>query len=138
MLNQQLTLTGCLIALDQGIYTWCHDSVLQVLVCNFKKDLPPFYKTYWPHSLGNEIVTDNPIIIMPQPYTHLWDVYVCLLCFIISSVVIILFWKAIQSQYFLETLQNCVEILHQHTVVLLEVAYLYLWNDFNASLTWNY
>ena len=39
-------LTGCSIALDQGRYTWRHDSVLQVLVRNFKKDLPPCYKIY--------------------------------------------------------------------------------------------
>ena len=39
-------LTGCSIALGQGRYTWRHDSVLQVLVRNFKKDLPPCYKIY--------------------------------------------------------------------------------------------
>ena len=39
-------LTGCSIALDQGRYTLRHDSVLQVLVRNFKKDLPPCYKIY--------------------------------------------------------------------------------------------
>ena len=39
-------LTGCSIALDQGRYTWHHDSVLQVLVRNFKKGLPPCYKIY--------------------------------------------------------------------------------------------
>ena len=42
-------LTGCSIAsiaLDQGRYTWRHDSVLQVLVRNFKKDLPPCYEIY--------------------------------------------------------------------------------------------
>ena len=31
---------------DQGRYTLHHDSVLQVLVRNFKKDLPPCYKIY--------------------------------------------------------------------------------------------
>ena len=39
-------LTGCSIALDQGRYTWCHDSILQVFVHNFKKDLPPCSKIY--------------------------------------------------------------------------------------------
>jgi len=38
------TLTGCSVALDQGRYTWRHDSLLQVLVRNFKKDLPPCYR----------------------------------------------------------------------------------------------
>ena len=40
------TSTGCSIALDQGRYTWHRDSVLQVLVHNFKKDFPPCYKLY--------------------------------------------------------------------------------------------
>ena len=39
-------LTGCSVALDQGRYTWRRDPVLQVLVRNFKKDLPPCYKIY--------------------------------------------------------------------------------------------
>ena len=39
-------LTGYSVALDQGRYTWHHNFVLQVLVCNFKKDLPPCYKIY--------------------------------------------------------------------------------------------
>ena len=39
-------LTGRSVALDQGRYTWRHDSVLQVLVRNFKKDLLPCYKIY--------------------------------------------------------------------------------------------
>ena len=39
-------LTDCSVALDQGRYTWRHDSILQALVRNFKKDLPPCYKIY--------------------------------------------------------------------------------------------
>ena len=59
-------LTGCSIALDQGRYTWRHDSVLQVLVRNFKKDLPPCYKIY----------ADLPghkasVILVPQIPFHL-------------------------------------------------------------------
>ena len=41
-----LLLPNHIIALDQGRLTWRHDSVLQVLVHNFKKDLPPCYKLY--------------------------------------------------------------------------------------------
>jgi len=39
-------LTGCSTALNQGRYTWRHDSVLQVIFLSFKKDLPSCYKLY--------------------------------------------------------------------------------------------
>ena len=39
-------MTGCSTALDQGRYTWRHDSVLQVIFQNFKKNLPLCYKLY--------------------------------------------------------------------------------------------
>ena len=39
-------LTGCSTALDQGRYTWRHDSVLQVFVQGLQRDLPPCYKLY--------------------------------------------------------------------------------------------
>jgi len=42
--NQPTTnhiLTGCPTALDQGRYTWCHDSVLQVFVHGLQKNIPP-------------------------------------------------------------------------------------------------
>ena len=47
--NQPTTnhiLTGCFTALDQGRYTWRHDSVLQVFVHGLQKNLPPRYKLY--------------------------------------------------------------------------------------------
>ena len=34
------------MALDQGNYTWHHDSVLQAFVHNLQKVLPPCYKQY--------------------------------------------------------------------------------------------
>ena len=39
-------LTGCLAALDQGRYTWRHDSVLQVLVHGLQQHLPETFKLY--------------------------------------------------------------------------------------------
>ena len=39
-------LTGCSVALDQGRYTWRHDSVLQVFVRNLQKVLLPCFKLY--------------------------------------------------------------------------------------------
>ena len=39
-------LTGCPAALDQGRYTWRHDSVLQVLVHGLQQHLPETFKLY--------------------------------------------------------------------------------------------
>ena len=39
-------LAGCSTALDQGRYTWCHDSVLQVFVQGLQRDLLSCYKLY--------------------------------------------------------------------------------------------
>ena len=39
-------LTGCPAALDQGRYTWRHDSVLQVLVHGLQQHLPGTFKLY--------------------------------------------------------------------------------------------
>ncbi|XP_065903961.1 uncharacterized protein [Dysidea avara] len=39
-------LTGCPVALDQGMYTWRHDSVLQVLIYRLQQHLSDNYKLY--------------------------------------------------------------------------------------------
>ena len=39
-------LTGCPVAIDQGRYTWRHDSVLQVLVHRLQQHLPDSFKLY--------------------------------------------------------------------------------------------
>ena len=39
-------LTRCPVALDQGRYTWRHDSVLQVLIHGLQQHLPDSFKLY--------------------------------------------------------------------------------------------
>ena len=39
-------MTGCPVALDQGRYTWRHDSVLQVLIHGLQQHLPDSFKLY--------------------------------------------------------------------------------------------
>jgi len=68
-------LTSCSVALDQGRYTWCHDSVLQVLVCNFKKDLPPCYKIYadlpgYQASVSPQVLFHPRLCVSPQVLFH--------------------------------------------------------------------
>ena len=58
-------MTGCSTALDQGRYTWRHDSVLQVIFHNFKKDLPPCYKLY--ADLPDCQASVSPLSIIPIP-----------------------------------------------------------------------
>jgi len=57
------TLTGCTAALDQGRYTWHHDSVLQVFVDGLKKELPFCYTLY--ADLPGHLASTSPPSTVP-------------------------------------------------------------------------
>ena len=57
-------LTGCSVAVDQGRYTWHHDSVLQVFVCSLLKDLSPSSKLYV--DLPGHLASESPPSTIPS------------------------------------------------------------------------
>ena len=75
-------LTGCSTALDQGRYTWCHDSVLQVFVQGLQRDLLSCYKLYADlpgllSSIQLSITMSTGVIHLERfliyIHTHPWD-----------------------------------------------------------------
>ena len=57
-------LAGCSVALDQGRYTWRHDSVLQVFVRSLLKDLSPSSKLY--ADLPGHLASESPPSTIPS------------------------------------------------------------------------
>ena len=61
-------LTGCSTALDQGRYTWHHDSVLQVFVQSLQRDLPLSYKPY--ADLPGHLASISPQALFHLAFHH--------------------------------------------------------------------
>ena len=57
-------LTGCSTTLDQGRYTWRHDSVLQVFVQGLQRDLLPCCKLY--ADLPDHLTSISPPSTVPS------------------------------------------------------------------------